>query len=71
MSPPRSKLWEYFKKIDTTNARCKICSQNVRHCGNTSNLTKHMNKHPNFIYSETQKMKVVPKQLKLDLINKE
>lgn len=46
MPPPRSKVWKWFKRIDGVRAKCKYCLQEVRYCGNTSNLSKHLKKHP-------------------------
>lgn len=47
MTPPKSKTWSYFQKIDGGLTKCKFCLQNVRYCGNTSNLAKHLKKHAN------------------------
>lgn len=43
MLPPKSKAWICFTKIDKVSATCKLCSQELKYYGNTSNL-----KHPNF-----------------------
>lgn len=47
--PPKSKSCMYFKKIDKFITHCKICFQNIKYCGNTSNLTKHLKKHVNVL----------------------
>jgi len=47
MPPPKSKVWTYFKKLDTVIVKCKYCSQEVHYCGNISNLRKHLKKYPN------------------------
>ncbi|CAI6359920.1 unnamed protein product [Macrosiphum euphorbiae] len=47
MAPPRSKGWICFTKVDSTLAKCKLGSVEVKYCGNTSNLMKHLLKHPN------------------------
>lgn len=66
MSPPKSKCWMYFKKVDKFIAQCKICSQNIKYCGNTSNLAKHLKKHSNILEPGTSlTTKTTAKQLKL------
>lgn len=47
MSPPRSKAWNCFKKKNSSIAVCKICTKEVKYCGNTSNLFKHLKNHSN------------------------
>lgn len=43
----KSHVWDSFKKIDATTARCKICTKTFKHGGNTTNLTQHLcRKHP-------------------------
>lgn len=45
--PPKSKYWEYFEKIDNSQARCRSCSKILKTCGNTTNLRLHIEKmHP-------------------------
>ncbi|KAL4090121.1 hypothetical protein QTP88_025020 [Uroleucon formosanum] len=66
MSPPKSKCWMYFKKVDKFIAQCKICSQNIKYCGNTSNLAKHLKKHSNILEPGTSSTtKTTAKHLKL------
>ncbi|XP_050535131.1 E3 SUMO-protein ligase ZBED1-like [Daktulosphaira vitifoliae] len=68
MLPPKSKCWIYFKKVDKVNAECKICTQGVKYCGNTSNLSKHLKKHPNVLEPGTSgSTRKTCKQLKLDV----
>ncbi|XP_014293829.3 E3 SUMO-protein ligase ZBED1 [Halyomorpha halys] len=45
MTPPKSKVWQFFMKIDKKTARCKECFKTVQTSGNTSNLTKHLKTH--------------------------
>lgn len=45
MSPPRSKVWKHFIKVDSETASCKICFKHLKTSGNTSNLAKHMKLH--------------------------
>ena len=47
MAPPRSKVWICFSKINNVSAKCKLCSQEVKYSGNTTNLQKHLLKHSN------------------------
>ncbi len=45
---PRSACWDYFQKQDEL-AICLVgqCKWKIKHCGNTSNLLKHLNaSHP-------------------------
>jgi len=56
----------YFKKVDKLIAQWKICSQSLKYCGNTSNLAKHLKKHPNLLEPGTSgsTTKTTAKQLK-------
>lgn len=45
MSPPRSKIWQSFTKLDSVTAACKICFKHIKTSGNTSNLAKHLKQH--------------------------
>ena len=41
----RSAVWDYFRKLTDTakitgTSKCSICSENVKHGSNTSNLSK-------------------------------
>jgi len=68
MSPPRSKVWICFTKNDSLTATCKICTDKIKHCGNTSNLLKHLKKHPNLPKSVAEmnaKILSQPKQMEL------
>lgn len=43
----RSVIWGYFTPVNTDEALCDVCKKKIRHCGNTTNLTKHLKaKHP-------------------------
>lgn len=42
MSPPKSKIWNHFRKKDKIAATCKLCLRDIKFCGNTTNLFKHM-----------------------------
>ncbi|CAI6372824.1 unnamed protein product [Macrosiphum euphorbiae] len=53
MSPPRSKAWNCFKKINGSESICKVCSNIVKYSGNTSNLFKHLKKHSNLPLTAT------------------
>lgn len=40
-------MWEYFDKISTAIATCKLCKLKYKRCGNTTNLKDHLKrKHP-------------------------
>ncbi|KAL3278497.1 hypothetical protein HHI36_013816 [Cryptolaemus montrouzieri] len=45
MSPPKSKIWIYFKKIDKNTVSCKSCSKSLKTSGNTTNIKKHLKVH--------------------------
>ncbi|KAL3274747.1 hypothetical protein HHI36_019534 [Cryptolaemus montrouzieri] len=45
MSPPKIKIWIYFKKIDKNTASCKSCSKSLKTSGNTTNMKKHLKVH--------------------------
>ncbi|XP_045462939.1 E3 SUMO-protein ligase ZBED1-like [Harmonia axyridis] len=45
MPPPKSDVWTYFKKINSSTAICKQCSRSLKTSGNTSNLMKHLKSH--------------------------
>lgn len=45
MSPPVSEVWTYFTKRSDKMANCKRYFKEVKHCGNTSNLHKHIKSH--------------------------
>jgi len=66
MSPSKSKVWIYLKKIDVVLALCKHCSQEVRYCGNTSNLSKHLKKRQNLTNTKSS----IVKQSKLIIAQK-
>uniref|UniRef100_A0A1A8J107 Family with sequence similarity 60, member A, like n=1 Tax=Nothobranchius kuhntae TaxID=321403 RepID=A0A1A8J107_NOTKU len=38
----RSHVWSSFSSSDKNDAVCDICRKTVRHCGNTTNLVKHL-----------------------------
>ena len=43
----RSIIWSYFTPVNNDEASCDICQKTIRHCGNTTNMTKHLKvKHP-------------------------
>lgn len=37
-----SLVWEYFDKVSTTIATCKLCQLKHKRCGNTTNLKDHL-----------------------------
>uniref|UniRef100_A0A3B3R5W0 Inner centromere protein-like n=1 Tax=Paramormyrops kingsleyae TaxID=1676925 RepID=A0A3B3R5W0_9TELE len=42
-SRKRSAVWPYFQDgVDPNKATCLVCSETIQHCGNTSNLLKHL-----------------------------
>lgn len=45
MAPPASKVWNFFLKKDKAIAQCKTCFNDIKYSGNTTNLTKHLQKH--------------------------
>lgn len=48
MPPTRSSLWNIFVKT-SSGGRCKLCGHEVKTCGNTTNLKKHLiRRHPNY-----------------------
>lgn len=43
----RSIIWSYFTPVNNDEASCDICQKTICHCGNTTNMTKHLKvKHP-------------------------
>lgn len=64
MSPPRSKVWICFTKNDSLTATCKICTDKIKHCGDTSNLLKHLKKHPNLPKSVAEMNEKILRQSK-------
>ncbi len=43
----RSIIWSYFTPVNNDEASCDICQKTIRHCGNTTNMIKHLKvKHP-------------------------
>lgn len=43
-----SRFWMFFQKIDRNTAECRLCGKHLRTCGNTTNLGKHIRRHPNY-----------------------
>ncbi|XP_048829247.1 plectin-like [Brienomyrus brachyistius] len=42
-SRKRSAVWPYFQDgMDPNKTTCLVCSETIQHCGNTSNLLKHL-----------------------------
>ncbi|XP_039310270.1 uncharacterized protein LOC105193876 isoform X2 [Solenopsis invicta] len=59
--PPKSILWKHFIKT-TDGAKCNVCQQFIKTCGNTTNLRYHLQrKHPDLyikiINEESRKRK--------------
>lgn len=45
-----SIVWSHFTKVDASVALCNVCGNRYRHCGNTSNLHRHLHaKHRDLI----------------------
>uniref|UniRef100_A0A3B4TRY0 BED-type domain-containing protein n=1 Tax=Seriola dumerili TaxID=41447 RepID=A0A3B4TRY0_SERDU len=43
----RSAVWSFFTATNQTTATCNVCRKEIRYCGNTTNLHKHIKTHPN------------------------
>lgn len=52
---PKSVVWNYFIKTET-GATCKICSQEVKSKGNTTNLKFHLDRSHSEMTYETEKI---------------
>lgn len=50
----KSSVWEYFLKIDSASARCKLCTQILKHGGNTTNLMQHYKRKHNELENLSQ-----------------
>lgn len=49
----KSRVWEYFEKIDNSKVKCNICKRDFKFSGNTSNLHFHLRrKHLTFSVGE-------------------
>lgn len=40
----KSPAWSHFEATTNTTARCKKCNDVITHCGNTTNLSRHLSK---------------------------
>lgn len=55
MAPPvKSSVWTFFIRCDT-GGQCKLCKQNVKTKGNTTNLKNHLKRHHKNTYSDLYK----------------
>ncbi|XP_026471184.1 zinc finger BED domain-containing protein 1-like [Ctenocephalides felis] len=43
-------MWKYFEKKSKNEAKCTLCLEVLKTCGNTTNLSKHLkSRHPNVL----------------------
>lgn len=38
----RSIIWSYYTPVNNDEASCDVCQKTIRHCGNTTNMIKHL-----------------------------
>ncbi|XP_024942181.1 uncharacterized protein LOC107269152 [Cephus cinctus] len=43
-SKPKSQVWDSFTKVNFISARCKICTNVLKHGGNTPNFKQHLDR---------------------------
>lgn len=52
MATAKSAVWLYFLKTSSQVANCQTCKNDIKYCGNTTNLRNHIKrKHP-LIYKD-------------------
>lgn len=51
----KSKVWNYFEKLDDKTAKCKLCQKTIRSAGNTTNLMGHIKNMHKAVNLEIQK----------------
>ena len=65
MTPPKSKLWLYFSKVNKDTVKCKSCSKILKSSGNTTNMKKHLIVKHGISPSSADKGMCYCKQLKI------
>ncbi|KAL4657053.1 inner centromere protein-like [Arapaima gigas] len=60
-SRKRSAVWSYFEDGEDPNkALCLVCADKIQHCGNTSNLLKHLRSKHQAQFADVEAKKKLP-----------